>query len=101
MKALRYLGNGEVELFDAPIPQIQHGEVLIKVEAAGICGTDVHRYIYDKDFRGIPGHEVAGIVQDAGKSNRLKSGDRVVLNVHITCSSCTHLKKEMLYSALN
>lgn len=98
MKALKYSGDGTVRIIEVPKPIPQGDEVLIKVKAAGVCGTDVGDYIYAKDFLGIPGHEVAGIVEDPGTS-RFHIGDRVMLSVHINANLSAHCMRMSAHSA--
>lgn len=86
MKALVYTNTNEVIYRDEPDPVAGPGDALVKVEAVGICGSDMHAY-HGHDPRRVPplilGHEVAGTVA----SGRL-AGTRVVLNPLITCGSC-------------
>lgn len=88
MKALVYTDTLEVRYRDEPDPVPAPGEALIKLEAVGICGSDMHAY-HGKDARRIPplilGHEAVGIVQ-----NGAQQGRRVVLNPLLTCGSCDH-----------
>lgn len=86
MKALVYTNTKEVIYRDEPDPIPGPGEVLVKVEASGICGSDMHAY-HGKDARRMPplilGHEVVGTVMSGSKQ-----GIRVVINPLITCGSC-------------
>jgi threonine 3-dehydrogenase len=86
------------ELVDRPIPRPGQGEVLLRVEAASICGTDYHLYEWD-DWAAenlvpprILGHELAGIVLATGASvTRVKEGDLVGVESHLfdwTCAQC-------------
>ena len=95
MKALLKTAHGEghFAVQDIPIPQIQRpDEVLIRVSAAGICGTDIH--IYHDTFQNYPpvvlGHEFSGVVEAVGTGvTRLKKGDRVVGEPHTGfCGKC-------------
>jgi alcohol dehydrogenase len=88
MKALVYTHPNEVTFRDEPDPQPAPGEVLIRVEAVGICGSDMHAY-HGKDPRRNPplilGHELAGeILEGPGK------GRRVTVNPLITCGRCDY-----------
>ena len=62
MKAARYLGPGSLAIEDVPVPTIADGEVLVRVRACGVCGTDVKTYVrgklvYDDGaFVGTPGY---------------------------------------------
>jgi L-iditol 2-dehydrogenase len=94
MKALVKTGKGPglVEVRDVPVPSIRDDEVLIKVKAAGICGTDLH--IFHDRFPYWPpvilGHEFAGVIAAAGKKvTGWKAGDRVVGEPHtLACDRC-------------
>lgn len=86
-----------LELREAPLPKIKDDEVLIKVKATSICGTDMHIYSYDdwarqrigKNIPYIFGHEVAGEVVELGKQAKgLSVGDHVSAETHISCGYC-------------
>ncbi len=85
-------GTGFIELKEVPIPSIKANEVLIKVKAAGICGTDIH--ILHDSFPYYPpvilGHEFAGEIVEVGKEVQgWRKGDRVVAEPHSrTCGVC-------------
>ena len=90
-----------MELKEIPIPEIRPGEVLVKLEYVGICGSDVHYFHYGscgaykvelgKDF--MLGHECAGtIVKTGSEVSSLKEGDRVALEPGITCGKCEFCK---------
>jgi threonine dehydrogenase-like Zn-dependent dehydrogenase len=86
MKALVYTNTLEVQYRDEPDPHPQPGEVLVKIDAVGICGSDLHAY-HGKDERRVPplilGHEACGTVAEGPHVGR-----RVVLNPLITCGVC-------------
>ena len=88
MKALVYTDTLELEYRDEPDPLVETGESLIKLEAVGICGSDMHAY-HGHDPRRVPplilGHEAVGRVL-----NGPQQGKRVVLNPLITCGQCAH-----------
>lgn len=82
-----------LELVEREIPEPKSGDVLIKVMASGICGTDIH--IFKGDYLGeypvIPGHEFSGVVVAAGNAvTRFKVGDRVAVEPNIACDNCAH-----------
>ncbi len=89
-------GVGHVELRDIPVPEPGRGEVLIEVEAAGICGTDLH--IYHDEFKTIPpvvlGHEVAGRVVALGPTvSGVEEGARVTTETYFsTCGTCRYCR---------
>jgi L-iditol 2-dehydrogenase len=85
-----YRGRGQVTTERVPVPKIGEGEVLIRVGACGICGTDLkkiqHGFIAPPQ---IFGHEVAGTIASVGTGVRKwKEGDRVVSFHHIPCGNC-------------
>ena len=87
-----------IELVERPVPQPRAGEVLLRIEAASICGTDYHVYSWDQwaqeNFRAprVLGHEIAGTVVDTGSDvTRVRRGDLVGVESHIidgTCAQC-------------
>jgi propanol-preferring alcohol dehydrogenase len=79
-----------LELFDVPVPRVGDRDVLVRVKAAGICHSDIHDRAGTSPVRPLPmtlGHEMAGVVEEAGASARdnLRPGDRGVLHFSITC----------------
>jgi 2-desacetyl-2-hydroxyethyl bacteriochlorophyllide A dehydrogenase len=86
MKALVYTAEHTTEYRDEPDPVCEDGEVLIQVEAVGICGSDMHAW-HGHDPRRVPplilGHEACGIVVGGPTT-----GTRVVVNPLITCGEC-------------
>jgi L-iditol 2-dehydrogenase len=98
-KAIFMHGTNDMIWKDVPVPVIKENEVLIKVEAVGVCGSDVHYYQHGKigdfivngDF--ILGHECAGEVVEVGSNVKtLKLGDRVALEPGKTCGKCEFCK---------
>lgn len=80
---------------EVPIPGIGAQDVLIRVKAAGICGTDVHIYEgeYFSEFPLIPGHEFSGVVEDIGeKVTTVLPGERVTADPNIGCGKCYFCK---------
>ncbi len=85
---------------DIPIPQIGDGDVLIKVRAAGICGSDTHMYegaasykVFEKFFPLVMGHEFCGEIAEVGRSvTTVKPGDRVVSRVAASCGDCYYCR---------
>ena len=92
MKALVYTKPYCFEYSDFPEPEVGDDDVLIRVRACGICGSDVHGST-GKTGRRIPplimGHEAAGIVEDAGKNVKcFKKGDSVCFDSTVYCNQC-------------
>ncbi|MGE5612774.1 MAG: zinc-dependent alcohol dehydrogenase [Bacillota bacterium] len=94
-----------VEIIDIPEPQVSDDSVLIRVRAAGICGSDLHLYKGTHAFRKPPailGHEVTGDVVKIGKNVKgLKVGDRVTVEPHIPCGACEYCKSGKVNLCLN
>lgn len=96
MKALmKKEGAFGAVLTEVPIPEIDKHEVLIKVQAASICGTDVHIYNWDQWARQriktpyVFGHEFSGIVEAVGENaGNVKVGEYVSAETHIVCGKC-------------
>lgn len=98
-KAAFMTGINKIEIRDIEMPKPQKGQVIVKLEYVGICGSDVHYleygkigdFIVDGDF--ILGHECAGTVTQLGEGVKdLKIGDRVALEPGITCGQCEFCK---------
>jgi 2-desacetyl-2-hydroxyethyl bacteriochlorophyllide A dehydrogenase len=80
-----------MEVVDIPCPEPAQDEVLVRVMASGICGTDIH--IFRGEYMGgypvIPGHEFSGVVESVGgQVTRFKPGDRVAVEPNIACDNC-------------
>ncbi|MDP9034477.1 MAG: glutathione-dependent formaldehyde dehydrogenase [Myxococcota bacterium] len=93
MKALCWHGHGDVRVDSVPDPEIKKPtDVIIKVTASGICGSDLHLldgYMPTMESGDILGHEPMGIVVEVGAAvTKLKKGDRVVVPFTISCGSC-------------
>ena len=91
MKAAVLYGVRDLRLENVPKPEISDNEVLIKVNACGICGTDIH--IYRGEWKTntpiILGHEFSGVIADVGREVKgLNIGDPVVAEPNIPCGSC-------------
>jgi 2-desacetyl-2-hydroxyethyl bacteriochlorophyllide A dehydrogenase len=89
-----------ISLEDVPIPEFSPWEVLLKVKAVGICGSDLRMYKYaDPTQRGnyILGHELSGEVVDMGeKVHGFKKGDRVAAEICIGCAICRYCRKGLV-----
>ncbi|MFH1225286.1 MAG: L-threonine 3-dehydrogenase [Candidatus Diapherotrites archaeon] len=100
MKAIVKAKPGKgAEIRKVPIPVPKGGEVLIKVLATSICGTDVHIYNWEGAFKDrvkapqIMGHEFIGEIAELGKGvTSVKVGDRVTAETHIVCNKCDQCK---------
>lgn len=94
MKAAVYTGPQKFEVRDIVVPSISEDEVLLKIHACGVCGTDIVKYQYDMVKPPIVlGHEVAGVIEKIGKNiTKFAIGDRVVVAHHTPCYACHFCK---------
>jgi L-iditol 2-dehydrogenase len=84
-----YYSNEDIRVEEVPTPKIGPGELLLRVEASGICGSDVMEWYRVKKAPLVLGHEIAAKVAEVGKGvNRYKNGDRVVASHHVPCNTC-------------
>ncbi|MCZ2099602.1 MAG: alcohol dehydrogenase catalytic domain-containing protein, partial [Anaerolineae bacterium] len=100
MKAVIKPGPGPgLEMVELPVPEIKPGEVLVRVRAASICGTDLHIYRWDEWAQGrikpplIVGHEVTGeVAARAPDVTSVAVGDPVSLESHVVCNECFYCR---------
>ena len=97
MKALQF-DNG-IRLLDVPRPVPPPGEALVRVRMAGICNTDIELSRGYMGFRGIPGHEFVGTVEECG--NEQLRGKRVVGEINCVCGTCSFCKRNMPHHCSN
>ncbi|HVU12947.1 MAG TPA: galactitol-1-phosphate 5-dehydrogenase [Phototrophicaceae bacterium] len=94
MQALVFHGTRQISLEDYPVPAPQPGEVLVKVAACGICGSDLHGYLGHSKRRSnhiplIMGHEFTGRIVALGEGiGGWTAGDRVVVQPQMSCGHC-------------
>jgi L-iditol 2-dehydrogenase len=92
MKALLLSEYKKLDIVDLPAPRPQEDELLIRVQACGICGSDVHGYDGSTGRRLPPivmGHEAAGIVESVGSAvGNFHAGDRVTFDSTVYCGTC-------------
>ena len=89
MKVGMYYSNLDVRVEEQAIPEVGRGDVLIKVRASGICGSDLMEWYRIKRAPLVLGHEVTGDIVEAGEDvTWLEVGDRVVATHHVPCGEC-------------
>ena len=97
MRSLLLSEYNHLELTDLPLPSAGCGEVLVRVEACGICGSDVHGYDGSTGRRIPPivmGHEASGTVEATGEGvKNFKKGDRVTFDSTVYCGECQYCKR--------
>lgn len=109
MKTAELTGIGRFRITEKPVPSIRTGtEVLIKVERAGICGSDIQYYtsggIGDArvEYPFTVGHECAGSVVEAGKAvSRVNTGDRVAVDPTVSCGQCDQCRMGRVHTCRN
>ncbi len=89
MRVAMYYNNNDVRLEEMPFPEIGAGELLVKVIASGICGSDVMEWYRIKKAPLVLGHEIAGEISKVGsRVKRYVVGDRVFISHHVPCNTC-------------
>ena len=100
MKSLLLSSYNHLEIADMPVPSARPGEVLVRVEACGICGSDVHGYDGSSGRRIPPivmGHEAAGTVAAIGTGVQgYAAGDRVTFDSTIYCGECGYCRRGLI-----
>ncbi len=104
MRAVQFDRLHEINIVTKSIPPLRPDEVLIEVEACGICGTDVH--IVEGMSRSTPpvvlGHEYCGVVMDVGSGvQNFQAGQRVAVDPNICCGSCTYCHRGLVHLCSN
>ncbi len=91
MRAAVYYRNDDVRVEEVPRPRAGTGELLIRTRASGICGSDVMEWYRVKTAPRVLGHEVAGVVVEAGAGvEAFRTGDRVCVTHHVPCNCCDY-----------
>ena len=89
MKVGVYYKNSDVRVEERPVPTIGPGELLVKVVASGICGSDIMEWYRIKKAPRVLGHEISGDIVEVGKGvSKYKVGDRVFVSHHVPCDFC-------------
>ena len=89
MRVAMYYSNRDVRVEEMTVPKIGPGEVLMRVETSGICGTDLLEWYRLHKAPLVLGHEVAGVVAAVGKGvKRYRVGERICAAHHVPCNTC-------------
>jgi len=91
MHVAMYYNNSDVRIEEMSIPEINDNELLVKVQASGICGSDVMEWYRIKKAPLVLGHEITGDIVQVGKNvEKYKVGDRVFVSHHVPCNTCRY-----------
>lgn len=89
-----YYSNKDIRIEERPIPEIGREELLVKVMASGICGSDVMEWYRIKKAPLVLGHEIAGEIVEIGEDvKKHRKGDRVFVSHHVPCNECEYCLK--------
>ncbi len=89
MRVLMYYNNSDVRVEAMPVPIIGPGELLVKVFASGVCGSDVMEWYRIQKAPRVLGHEMTGEIVEVGEGvEKYKKGDRVFVSHHVPCNTC-------------
>lgn len=96
MRAAVYRAPDDVRTETIPVPEIGRGEVLVKIDTCGICGTDLKKiHTGSHSAPRVFGHEMAGTIASVGEGVRgFAVGDRVMAFHHIPCGQCFYCRKQ-------
>ena len=108
MRAAFFVAPKTMEIRNIPFPARRNGEVLVRVRAGGVCGSDLHFYSEGRieecvlNEPTVMGHEFSGVVEDPGQfGDDLPAGTRVAVEPSITCDSCHYCKSDRSNLCLN
>ena len=91
MRIAMWYNNRDVRVEEMPVPHIGTGELLVRVEASGICGSDVMEWYRLDRAPLVLGHEISGQIVEAGDGvQRYKAGERVAVAHHVPCNTCRY-----------
>jgi len=94
MRVAVYHSNSDIRLEERPVPSLNEGEILVRMMACGICGTDVMEWYRRHKGPRVLGHEMAGEVAETSGVTEFKRGDRVFVSHHVPCLECRYCLSE-------
>ena len=90
MHVAMYYNNNDIRIEEMPVPEIGPDEFLVRVQASGVCGSDVMEWYRIKKAPCVLGHEITGDIVEVGKNVKsFHVGDRVFVSHHVPCNACT------------
>jgi L-iditol 2-dehydrogenase len=93
MRVAMYYRNNDIRIQDMPVPTVGIGEILMRVESSGICGSDVMEWYRLNKVPLVLGHEIAGEIVDIGNDVAgYKKGDRIAAFHHVPCNTCHYCR---------
>ncbi len=93
-KVARLYAWGDVRVEEAPMPEPGDGEIVVQIEACGLCGSDALTWYVEKKAPVVLGHEPAGVVKAVGNGvTNVRVGERVFVHHHAPCMNCPHCKR--------
>lgn len=104
MKVLLCEEPGRISLTKRQMPTRGKGEVLVRIRYIGVCGTDFHIYAGQHPFLSYPrimGHELSGIVEEAGPGSAFAPGDAVYIVPYLACGTCQACQKGLTNACMN
>ena len=94
MRTAMYYNNRDIRIEEKPVPVIGPGELLVRIHASGICGSDVMEWYRLDKVPLVLGHEISGVVEEVGDGvTDFKKGDRITATHHVPCYTCTYCLK--------
>lgn len=91
MRVAVYYNNKDIRIREIPKPKIKEGEILVKIKASGICGTDVMEWYRIIKAPRVLGHETTGDIAEVGDGvTKFKVGQRVFITHHVPCYKCKY-----------
>src|SRR5687768_4481138 len=94
MRVAMYYSVADIRIEEMPVPSIGPGELLVRVRASGICGSDVMEWYRARAAPLVLGHEIAGEVAAVGGGvDRFRVGDRVFVTHHVPCGKCRYCRQ--------
>ncbi|MFH1776572.1 MAG: alcohol dehydrogenase catalytic domain-containing protein [Candidatus Omnitrophota bacterium] len=93
MRVAMYYSNKDIRVQEVPVPKISPDELLVKVTACGICGSDVMEWYRADRVPLVLGHEIAGVIVKKGRNvKKYKEGNRISAAHHLPCGDCKYCR---------
>ena len=94
MRVAMYYSNNDIRIEEKPIPRIGPDEILVRIEASGICGSDVMEWYRINKVPLVLGHEITGEIVKVGTNvDKYQVGDRVAASHHVPCNTCYYCRQ--------